>query len=202
LFSPILPDEPKPSFEISDLSNKEILELFGYVLSKLPDKPRNEEMGKTNIPPVSSYSFRRILEQLLKAGLLLKYFAFRYIFKPPALFDKQWYLAQNEDVARSGIDPYYHYLKHGWKDGRNPSKLFDVRWYVTENLAKGINEIEPMLHYLKYGWKQGKSPSQDFDSQWYLNNYPDVRAAGIEPLTHYLLYGKEEGRTISHLEFN
>ena len=36
------------------------------------------------------------------------------------LFDADWYLAQYEDVARSGLDPLAHYLKHGAAEGRDP----------------------------------------------------------------------------------
>ena len=43
------------------------------------------------------------------------------------LFDPNWYLEQNPDVAKSGMNPAKHYLLHGASEGRNPSPdLLDV----------------------------------------------------------------------------
>ena len=36
------------------------------------------------------------------------------------LFDSDWYLAQNPDVARSGTDPISHFIRHGAAEGRAP----------------------------------------------------------------------------------
>lgn len=36
-------------------------------------------------------------------------------------FDAQWYLEQNRDVARGGMDPFEHFLTHGLKERRKPS---------------------------------------------------------------------------------
>jgi hypothetical protein len=36
-------------------------------------------------------------------------------------FDPEWYLARNPDVARAGIDPLEHFLKHGQWEGRAPN---------------------------------------------------------------------------------
>lgn len=37
------------------------------------------------------------------------------------LFDAKWYLAYYDDVAESGMNPVYHYLRHGADEGRFPS---------------------------------------------------------------------------------
>ena len=36
----------------------------------------------------------------------------------PAEFDRDWYLANNPDVALANIDPYQHYMQHGRFEGR------------------------------------------------------------------------------------
>ena len=41
------------------------------------------------------------------------------------LFDRDWYLAMNPDVAVAGADPWRHYLRHGAAEGRDPNPLFD-----------------------------------------------------------------------------
>ena len=42
-----------------------------------------------------------------------------------ALFDADWYLDRNPDVARSGVDPLRHFVQRGGAEGRQPSVLFD-----------------------------------------------------------------------------
>lgn len=37
------------------------------------------------------------------------------------LFDSDWYLAQNPDVARSGMDPISHFMRYGAAEGRAPN---------------------------------------------------------------------------------
>jgi glycosyltransferase involved in cell wall biosynthesis len=39
------------------------------------------------------------------------------------LFDKEWYLNNNPDVAVSGIDPIRHYVNFGAREGRDPSPI-------------------------------------------------------------------------------
>ena len=36
------------------------------------------------------------------------------------VFDHDWYLAQNDDVAESGLDPALHFLEYGYSEGRAP----------------------------------------------------------------------------------
>jgi glycosyltransferase involved in cell wall biosynthesis len=36
-------------------------------------------------------------------------------------FDAEWYAKRNPDVARSGMDPLEHFLRHGLKEGRKPN---------------------------------------------------------------------------------
>ena len=37
-------------------------------------------------------------------------------------FNAEYYLAQNPDVAAAGVDPYSHYLQHGFNEGRAPNE--------------------------------------------------------------------------------
>ena len=34
------------------------------------------------------------------------------------LFDEDFYLAQNPDVAAAGVDAYTHFMNTGWREGR------------------------------------------------------------------------------------
>lgn len=42
-------------------------------------------------------------------------------FAATGLFDKDWYLKDNPDVAQSGMDPLRHYVQYGAREGRAPN---------------------------------------------------------------------------------
>lgn len=67
------------------------------------------------------------------------------------LFDEDWYLARNPDVAAAGVDALGHYLEHGWHEGRNPSELFSVKDYLAANPDVEAARLEPLLHYITRG---------------------------------------------------
>lgn len=79
------------------------------------------------------------------------------------LFERDWYLAHNLDVAASGQDPLTHYLLHGGMEGRDPGPGFDSRWYLDRNADVGTGGMNPLIHYLRFGKKEGRRvrPSQD-----------------------------------------
>jgi len=40
------------------------------------------------------------------------------------MFDRDWYVKQNPDIRKNGIDPADHYRRAGWLEGRLPSPNF------------------------------------------------------------------------------
>lgn len=72
------------------------------------------------------------------------------------LFDAKWYLKQNPDVKASGMDPVLHYLKYGWREGRNPSKDFDGTFYLLKYPDVKKARFCPLIHYEKYGKQEGR----------------------------------------------
>lgn len=146
------------------------------------------------------------------------------LLKKSKLFDARWYLKKYPDVAQAKYDPIEHYLKYGWKEGRNPSNEFHTYEYLkayddVKNL--GIN---PLVHFELYGKSEGRThgvvvkkdtdyniikKSKLWNKRYYLKNNPDVKKAKIDPVYHYLKYGWKEGRnpsavfnTKSYLEAN
>jgi len=67
------------------------------------------------------------------------------------LLDRQYYLDNNADLSRSGIDPVEHYCTQGWKNLLKPNPDFDPWWYWRENLDPGHATIDPLLHYALVG---------------------------------------------------
>jgi glycosyltransferase involved in cell wall biosynthesis len=110
--------------------------------------------------------------------------------KKPHQFDEKWYLEQNPDVKKSGINALEHYMNYGVVEGRAPA--FDGEWYLINYPDVAKSGMNPLEHYKKYGKAEGRHPA--FDRNWYLNSYSDVSASGIDPLDHYFKFGKAEGR--------
>jgi FkbM family methyltransferase len=67
------------------------------------------------------------------------------------LFDKDWYLAHNPDIAQSRMDAASHFLQIGGFEGRDPSLLFKTSFYLNSYEDVKKSGMNPLLHYLKYG---------------------------------------------------
>lgn len=68
---------------------------------------------------------------------------------PVPVFDPGFYLDQNPDVARSGVDPFEHFCVFGVHEGRNPAAEFDVKFYQSRHGAQ-LQGQNPLLHYLAH----------------------------------------------------
>jgi hypothetical protein len=73
------------------------------------------------------------------------------------LFDPEWYLAQYQDVASSGMDPVEHYLLSGAAELRNPGPDFDTAGYLRRNPDVSDTALNPLLHYITRGKDEGRS---------------------------------------------
>ncbi len=137
-------------------------------------------------------------------------------------FDTAAYLAENEDVARSSVNPLVHYIRFGAAEGRprpevatrgagesrprpagpanaaseralvESSGLFDAAWYSAQ--VPGLDPSSALQHYLEIGREKNLAPSSAFDPEFYLLQNEDVRAAGVDPLVHYIRFGASEAR--------
>ena len=128
-------------------------------------------------------------------------------FDPCRWFSVKGYLANNPDVAASGVEPFGHYLRIGRIEGRSwtsqQDSIYEVvgKHFSAGHYKKSYHDLEPgrislLEHYIVFGWKEGRAPASWFSSKAYLVLYPDVDEAGIEPFYHYLTRGAQEGREI------
>jgi GT2 family glycosyltransferase/glycosyltransferase involved in cell wall biosynthesis len=101
-----------------------------------------------------------------------------------ALFDQDWYLAHNPDVAEAKVDPLLHYLYVGGFEGRDPGPNFSSKWYLTTYRDVQAAGINPLLHFVKYGiadkrlghgyfWKRKWGDKIDFAAQIALQAFLD-----------------------------
>lgn len=125
------------------------------------------------------------------------------------LFNTQWYLSQNPDVAgavEAGlITAEHHFRLHGNAEGRSPGPMFDTQHYLAANpdvaaaVAQGL--ISAYDHFARHGASENRSPLGLFDPDVYLAHNPDVAAAvaagAFSAAQHFLMYGHAEFRIIS-----
>ncbi len=113
---------------------------------------------------------------------------------PHPLFAADWYLAQNPEVARAGINPLVHFVTQGAVAGRSPHPLFDPGWYANDNPDPSRGPENALIDFLTGATGHARSPHPLFDARWYLEHNPDVSESGINPLLHYLTIGASERR--------
>jgi glycosyltransferase involved in cell wall biosynthesis len=123
------------------------------------------------------------------------------VVKRSGLFDRDYYISQNPDVAQAGLDPVKHYFIRGAYEGRNPHRLFDTSYYLTRNPDVSKAGVNPFAHYLVRGAFERRDPHPSFDTAYYLSQKPEVAKLKLNPLVHYIRYGAAEGRN-PHPSFN
>lgn len=71
------------------------------------------------------------------------------------LFDAEYYLKSNPEVAAQNLDPLMHYLERGARERRDPSALFDTAYYLRQCQDLGEQPENALLHYLTAGRARG-----------------------------------------------
>jgi len=88
----------------------------------------------------------------------LKYRKWKKIIEKSGLFDVKYYLFTYSDVRQKNIEPIAHYIKHGAKEGRNPSGKFNTLFYLESNPDVVESKINPFVHYILHGKNEGREP--------------------------------------------
>lgn len=106
------------------------------------------------------------------------------------LFDADRYLAENLDVAKAGVDPLQHYLRHGGVEGREPGPAFDTAYYLSQLAANDAEGQAPLVHFLKIGQFNGLKPRREWSQAPWWWQLQGTDKAPIEQLsTRQLLPG-------------
>jgi SAM-dependent methyltransferase len=129
------------------------------------------------------------------------------------LFDKDWYLTRNPDVAQAKVNPWLHYLRYGGFEGRDPGPSFCSAWYLdTYNDVKEAR-INPLIHYLRYGRAEKRMaqplPTESVNlpykcpvCQKQVNEFLPLAPYYTENLRNYgFPYKPEEGETINFEQY-
>ena len=67
------------------------------------------------------------------------------------LFDVDYYLSTHPELRGSGVDPMWHYLLRGWKDGADPSRSFSTQHYLSQQPQLSQGEVSPLEHFVAEG---------------------------------------------------
>jgi GT2 family glycosyltransferase/SAM-dependent methyltransferase len=91
------------------------------------------------------------------------------------LLDGDWYLRCYPDVKSAGLTPAAHYLRHGWREGRDPGPLFNTDWYLGQYGDVAQNGMNPLVHFITYGASEGRFPSAAVaNGRWFKDHFPVV----------------------------
>lgn len=99
------------------------------------------------------------------------------------LFDQEWYLQHNPDVAASKLDPLVHYLRYGGFEGRDPGPGFRSASYLNTHEDAKRDHVNPLVHYLQNagrlepGSKLRESVS--FSAPFWLAFLAEVRSSAL-----------------------
>lgn len=97
------------------------------------------------------------------------------LVRTSGLFDSDWYLAHNPDVAQAGVNPLIHYIQHGGFEGRDPSSSFSSAWYLEAYEDVKIASINPLVHFLKFGRLEKRKPLPTKEIKQFLTDDVETR---------------------------
>jgi hypothetical protein len=66
-------------------------------------------------------------------------------------FNSAYYLETNPDVRAAGMDPAFHYLVHGGREGRDPGPFFSSQAYLARYPDVADADVNALLHYETLG---------------------------------------------------
>ncbi|HCG8183299.1 TPA: glycosyltransferase family 2 protein [Vibrio parahaemolyticus] len=74
--------------------------------------------------------------------------------EPSEYFDSNFYLEQNQDVRKFGMNPLFHYIKYGESEGRCPNAWFNPNIYREKNPEVDEWSRSKLSHYIIIGKNQ------------------------------------------------
>ncbi|MDO6586860.1 glycosyltransferase [Salipiger sp. 1_MG-2023] len=125
-------------------------------------------------------------------------------------FDADWYAGRYPDVALTGLPAAEHYMRVGWRIGRDPGPDFSTASYLQDHPDLRKQGLCPLVALARQqaaphsvasdGLTVGPTPEQIkdietvracrlFDASWYLEQYPEAANHAFGPAAHYVMQG-------------
>jgi hypothetical protein len=73
------------------------------------------------------------------------------LLRESKFFRPAWSLRENLDVAQSGVEPALHFLRDGYREGRDPGPKFSLRRYMDKHPLLEGSRVNPLIHALENG---------------------------------------------------
>jgi hypothetical protein len=74
-------------------------------------------------------------------------------------FNAAYYLKTNPDVHATGMDPAFHYLVDGGREGRDPGPFFSTKAYLARYPDVAEADVNALLHYETDGRRENRIPT-------------------------------------------
>jgi hypothetical protein len=71
-------------------------------------------------------------------------------------FNSAYYLETNRDVHATGMEPAFHYLVHGGREGRDPGPFFSTKAYLARYPDVAEADVNALLHYETQGRRENR----------------------------------------------
>ncbi|MEJ8572058.1 glycosyltransferase [Microbaculum marinum] len=107
-------------------------------------------------PPLLRFAIRARVDASERARVL-KFTSDRHarkLLRP--FFDREYYRDRYRDVVGQRMDPLLHYMRIGWREGRDPSAWFSTRFYRQAYRDVRDAQVNPLLHYAVFGQGEGR----------------------------------------------
>ena len=129
---------------------QEELEHYFLEYKKLQEPEQPKPIPKQNKAGTSS-SFRKRIRDKIRTRREVRF------LKKKSAVDGPFYLEQNPDVEASKLSAEEHYVRFGWKEGRQPHPEFDGERYLQLNPDVRAAGLNPLLHWLLHGQEEGRT---------------------------------------------
>ncbi|MBS9478334.1 glycosyltransferase [Ancylobacter radicis] len=113
-----------------------------------PDKPAGK-LGRGRIKTRNGFKLSQFWPKGREARLI-------DALASTSMFDPELYLAENADVAVSGMNPAAHYIRFGRREGRKFPGRFDRDSYLAMNPDVAESGMDALEHYLRFGQFEGR----------------------------------------------
>ncbi len=135
---------------------RERLTKYNYASNYLNEKLNQAMMLHYHVdePCIPKMDKTPLIERIVQ--LVYMPLAELYYLRRSGCFDANYYLNCNPDVLDSGMEPLWHYISRGAKEGRNPAPWFDTKKYIAHDPSIVTCKLNPFYHYIRWGRKEGR----------------------------------------------
>jgi hypothetical protein len=81
------------------------------------------------------------------------------VLRKSGLFDEEYYLRRDPNLASARVDPAVHYVQYGASEMRDPGPYFKTWWYIKRYPDVAQSGQNPLYHFIVRGYAEGRQPT-------------------------------------------